>query len=594
MERSVQLLDNFPQVSSMNPAASPSQSHSRIALIADDELSNRVILKAMIEKMGYEVIQAENGEEAVALFEEQLPDLVLMDIMMPIVDGYEATARIKQLAGDLFVPVIFLTAMNNEAALSRCIEVGGDDFLTKPLSQTLLSAKVRSMERIQGLHKDLRTLYSLMQRDEEIAEQVFSGAVTAGNVALKHINNLLKPASVFSGDIMLTAFSPSRDLHVLLGDFTGHGLASALGALPASEVFRSMTTKGFSPQQILRAINNKLHNLLPTGMFLAVQFIKVSNTLNHITAYNCGMPDCFVLDGKTREIKHTILSKTLPLGITQDLDLNDGVQQILSVDEDDRVILATDGVTEARNLAGEIFGVDRFKQAMLHSVGNHSTMQVIEADLNEFCQDAQQEDDISLIEVPLVPQILPEWETVESDHGPEHTNLETVFDMTSDSVEFQVTLRGSQLKQSDPVPMLINNLQDIPNLKDHQRPLFTILTELFANALDHGILKLDSQLKNGIDGFTHYFERREKLLQQTLDGYVRIGMRVHPLENGGFIVIQIEDSGKGFDFANQDTKPITMESFSGRGIMLVKKLCESLRYIEPGNKAEAIYSWVNI
>ncbi|MEW8046827.1 MAG: response regulator, partial [Candidatus Thiodiazotropha sp.] len=236
--------------------------HSGIALIVEDEVTNRMILKALLKKHGYNVIEAENGVEAIQHFKKQSPDIIFMDVMMPVMDGYEAASEIKRQAGDEFVPIIFLTAMSDEKALARCVEVGGDDFLSKPYSFTVLSAKVKAMERIRTLHQDTRMLYSRMQRDEEIAEQVFSSAVIAGNVALEHIRSLLKPASVFSGDLMLTAFAPSHDLHVLLGDFTGHGLAAALGALPTSEAFRSMTAKGFAPQQILFAINNKLHDLL--------------------------------------------------------------------------------------------------------------------------------------------------------------------------------------------------------------------------------------------------------------------------------------------------------------------------------------------
>ncbi len=576
----------------MNQAVSSQQFTKRLALIADDELSNRVILRALIRKLGYEVIQAENGVEAVELFTHYHPDLVLMDVMMPISDGYQATAKIKELSGDRFVPVIFLTAMTDEASLARCIEVGGDDFLTKPYSHTLLAAKVTSMERIQGLHKDIRTLYGRMQRDEEIAEQVFSGAVVAGNVGLEQIHSLLRPASVFSGDVMLTAFSPTQDLHVMLGDFTGHGLASALGALPASEVFRTMTAKGFSPQQILRAINNKLHNLLPTGMFLAVQFIRVSNKLDRILAFNCGMPDCFVLDGETRAIKYPISSNSLPLGITTDFDLNDCVQHI-QVKRGDRVLLASDGATEARNRDGQYFGSDRFKKSIQESIGSEYVLDSIGVALEEFCEEAEQDDDISLVEVPLIPQLFPTWESMNVSQKPRHESTETEFDLESDSIEIQVTLHGNQLRQADPVPMLINTLQESANLKQHHRSIFTVLTELFANALDHGVLNLDSKLKEGMDGFVHYFEIREELLKKSIDGYIRIGLRVHPVEHGGFIVIQVEDSGSGFNFKERPRQPVNAQSFSGRGIMLVEKLCESFRYYDPGNKAEAVYQWVN-
>ncbi|MCU7811104.1 MAG: fused response regulator/phosphatase, partial [Candidatus Thiodiazotropha sp. (ex Notomyrtea botanica)] len=323
----------------------------RLALIVEDEETNRLILKSLVKKQGYDVVEAKNGVEAVRCFHEHEPDLVFMDVMMPEMDGYEATTKIKQAAGDHFVPIIFLTAMSDEKALARCVEVGGDDFLAKPFSFTLLSAKVKAMERIRSLHQATRMLYSRMQRDEEIAEQVFSGAVVAGNVALDQIRSLLKPASVFSGDLLLTAFAPSHDLHILLGDFTGHGLAAALGALPTSEVFRSMTAKGFAPQQILFAINNKLNDLLPTGMFLATQFVKVDYHLDHIMMINCGMPDCFVIDHKKRQIKQTVGSQSLPLGIAADINFKNDIHYI-PIEEGNRVILATDGVTEARNADG--------------------------------------------------------------------------------------------------------------------------------------------------------------------------------------------------------------------------------------------------
>ncbi|MCU7947148.1 MAG: fused response regulator/phosphatase, partial [Candidatus Thiodiazotropha sp. (ex Cardiolucina cf. quadrata)] len=382
-----------------------SQNHG-LALIVEDEITNRMILKALLKKRGYKVIEAENGANAIQLFQQHGPDIIFMDVMMPVMDGYEAAAKIKQLSGDHFVPIIFLTAMSDEDALARCVEVGGDDFLSKPYSFTVLSAKVKAMERIRILHRDTRMLYSRMQRDEEIAEQVFSGAVIAGNVALEHIRSLLRPASVFSGDLMLTAFAPSHDLHVLLGDFTGHGLAAALGALPTSEVFRSMTAKGFAPQQILFAINNKLHNLLPTGMFLAAQFVKIDHLLDQIMIINCGMPDCYLIEKNSMRIKERIVSQSLPLGIAPDIDLKDEFHH-LRVEEGDRVILATDGVTEARNSQGELFGQKRFIQAINGSHAHAYILDKLAIDLEAFCQDAPQDDDISVVEVPLIPELLP-------------------------------------------------------------------------------------------------------------------------------------------------------------------------------------------
>jgi CheY-like chemotaxis protein len=571
----------------------PSINESRgVALIVEDEITNRMILKKLLIKHGYTVIEAGNGVQAVRHFEQHSPDIIFMDVMMPEMDGYEATKRIKQQAGDHFVPIIFLTAMADEKALARCVEVGGDDFLSKPYSFTVLSAKVKAMERIRMLQQDTRRLYSRMQRDEEIAEQVFSGAVVAENVALDYIHSLLKPANVFSGDLLLTAYAPSHDLNILLGDFTGHGLAAALGALPTSEAFRSMTAKGFAPQHILLAINNKLHSLLPTGMFLAVQFVKVDHQLDHITIINCGMPDCYLIEKETRRIKQRIVSQTLPLGIAPEIDLKDEFH-FLRIQEGDRIMLATDGVTEARNSQGELFGQLRYTEAIEQSTEYNEILDKLSRDLDAFCKDAAQDDDISVVEVPLTRQLLPGWDSAARYSEVQKEFPDSFLKNHPDCIEFQFTLFGSQLRHADPIPILINSIQETAGLHEHRRPLFTILTELYVNALDHGVLKLDSGLKQGENGFTNYFQQREQQLINLTRGYVRVNLRIYNRENGGFIVITIEDSGKGFDFKNHKRNASSDQIYNGRGLMLVESLCKQLHFFEPGNKAEAIYAWTN-
>ncbi len=564
----------------------------QLALIVEDEETNRLILKALLKKRGYEVVEAVNGEQAIECFSLHEPDIIFMDVMMPVMDGYEATRRIKALAGDHFVPVIFLTAMSDEKALARCIEVGGDDFLAKPYSFTVLSARVTAMERIHALHQSTRALYSRMQRDQEIAEQVFSNAVVADNVALEQIRSLLRPANVFSGDLLLTAFAPSHDLHVLLGDFTGHGLAAALGALPTSEVFRTMTAKGFAPHQILYAINNKLNALLPTGMFLAAQFLKVDSQLDHITLINCGMPDCFLVAGDDQRIKEQIGARSLPLGIAPDISYKDETRYI-PVEAGDRVILATDGVTEARNPAGEFFGKRRLIDTISGGCDGGYLIDQLAQALDHFCRKAPQDDDISAVEIPLIPLLLPGWET--DDRASAATEAELLEALQAggenDNVEFSLTLRGSQLRHADPVPILINYILETAGLHGHRRPLFTILTELYVNALDHGILQLDSTLKQGEDGFSRYFRQRELRLQSLSEGEICISLRIHPRNSGGYMRIRVEDSGRGFDFTAPTHEPAPETLFSGRGILLVRSLCKQLQYTAPGNQVEALFVW---
>jgi DNA-binding response OmpR family regulator len=125
------------------------------ALIVDDEVSHQIILKSHLKKQSYKVIEAANGREAIDLFRSENPGIIFMDVMMPEVDGYEATVQIKAEAGKHFVPIIFLTAMTDEESLSRCIEAGGDDFIVKPYDKFILEAKIRATQRIATLTREM-------------------------------------------------------------------------------------------------------------------------------------------------------------------------------------------------------------------------------------------------------------------------------------------------------------------------------------------------------------------------------------------------------------------------------------------------------
>ncbi len=144
-------------------------------LVVDDNRTNLHILQVFLKKLGHEVILAENGADGIARFTEHAPDLILLDIMMPIMDGFEATRRIKQMAADRWMPVILLSALNRDENLVAGLDAGADDYLSKPINFVVLEAKLRSIQRTLLLQQQV---IDAMRREQAISDNIIDALVT--------------------------------------------------------------------------------------------------------------------------------------------------------------------------------------------------------------------------------------------------------------------------------------------------------------------------------------------------------------------------------------------------------------------------------
>jgi len=144
-------------------------------LIVDDSATIRAALKGLVERMGHSVAEAKNGEEALQLYQQERPGLVLIDVVMPVMDGYEAARRMREANPDEWVPIIFLSSKEADQDLDRAIEAGGDDYLVKPVSFVVLNAKIRALHRIESMRSKLldvsRDLASANRELEKLSRQ---------------------------------------------------------------------------------------------------------------------------------------------------------------------------------------------------------------------------------------------------------------------------------------------------------------------------------------------------------------------------------------------------------------------------------------
>ncbi len=438
------------------------------------------------------------------------------------------------------------------------------------------------MLRISLLHQKLQGMYSRINREQEIAESVFTNAIQISNIENPNIQNCIRPASTFSGDMILSAYAPSRDLFYMIGDFTGHGLSAALGALPVSEVFRAMVSKGFDGEDILTAINKKLKSLLPSGMFFGTQLVVVNHDLEHARIFNAGMPDILIVDGLNNTIKHRIKSRGLPLGIVESIDPKNIVQYV-PIKQNDRNFMYSDGLTEARNQNDHELGEQRLEQAILGAADNNSFKQIF-TDLDAFCGTTALADDVTLVEITCVHGLFPRTD-------PEYIS-QSRKERHEDRGDWSLSMRfnGARLRETNPIPILMNHIVELEGAHTERQALFTIMTELYVNALDHGVLGLNSSLKSDPSGFASYFEDREKKLKALDSGYVKFDIAIKKSDRVRNITIQLEDSGDGFDYKNYKASSDDL-ALSGRGILLLEELCDSLQYFGNGNIARAIFSW---
>ncbi|MDH5544129.1 MAG: fused response regulator/phosphatase [Gammaproteobacteria bacterium] len=367
-------------------------------LVVDDDEINRMVLNGILDGGRYDVFFAENGAEGVEVFEKERPDIVLMDVLMPVMDGRVAATKIKELAGDEFVPVIFLTSLTDEDELAECVSVGGDDFLTKPFSKTILEAKITAFLRTRVLYQQIQQHNQMMMQEYLYAEKIFARLNTRGVLKDLPFNHISTPQSMFNGDMLLAAKRQDGGLNVFVGDATGHGLPAAIGVLPVSDIFYDMTEHGRKSADIVLAINQKLKTFLPTELFLCACLMEFSLDMSVAKIWNGGLPDGLIYNARSGDIRERVASNRLPLGIMGNASLDTSFTTY-HLKEGDSIYVFSDGITEAEDENGDMLGMDGLERCLIKSHQKTEPFNYLSRLLAQYRGDREQSDDLTLIQV---------------------------------------------------------------------------------------------------------------------------------------------------------------------------------------------------
>ena len=562
-------------------------------LIVDDHAYNRELLAFILEDEGHSCIEASNGQEACdRCAEDGDIQLVLMDVNMPVMDGIEATRIIKANAKGDYLTVIFVTALDNAEVLVECLDAGGDDFVPKPINENILISKLKAHARNQTLYNKLKETNGeleyhkrIMDREHRIVEHIFNNDVTLGDTRCENVHTYTSPASLFNGDLLLTAPAPTGGVYVLLGDFTGHGLAAAVGSLPVSSIFYDYASRQKSISSMVKTINSRLIKLLPHGMFFCATVIYLEPNGQQLQLWAGGMNDVIGIEpGAKKLVKYE--SQHMPLGILEGDEFDERLE-LLQLPLGTRLYVFTDGINEAKNCEGEELGFEVIDQIVL---AQGDVINDLVAKVREFTEGCEQADDVSVLEVICQPVVHRMCKTQAiADVGADYRNAESF------PWQLSMHLKASDLRTRDLVDQIVKFLGTIHGIELHQDKIFTIISELYSNALEHGVLRLSSSLKATPDGFDEYYRLRQMRLAELKTDWIDINMaylRGNPSQGlANKLQIIVRDSGDGFDTTEINLQQDLNGDSHGRGLSLLATFCESLNYSDNGCTVTAVYAF---
>lgn len=370
-------------------------------LIVDDTSTNRQILAVFLRKLGFATVMAENGVKAIEAFKAEQPDLILMDVMMPEMDGYEATRHIKALCGNRWVPVIFLSALDKDENLVLGLDAGGDDYLYKPVNFVILDAKLHSLvrtldwqRRLDENARRLQKYHDVQEAEHALAQDIVERQMLRKGLSDRSVRHWVAPAANFSGDIVAATRGPSGDLYVMLADATGHGLGAAICTLPVLSVFYSLAETGAALAWIVSEVNRQLLATMPVGRFVAAAMLCIEAERDQAELWVGGTPDVLHV-AEDGSLRNRFPSTQVPLGVVE-FNGDEANPQRIDIVRGDQFVLTSDGLVEAADEQGVQFGVAGIVDAIASTPGGERVAAIQHA-LQRHSGDLAPHDDVSLL-----------------------------------------------------------------------------------------------------------------------------------------------------------------------------------------------------
>ena len=392
----------------MSDEMTSEQQETAKILVVDDEPRNVKILQIQLNARGYTVYTAADGLEALDIVDKEMPDLILLDINMPKIDGFEVVKRIRKNKTTEFIPIVMITALRDTRENRiKSIESGADDFIEKPFDSLEVLARVRSLLRIKQYQDTLAEHNARLEEELQMARSIQEILIPQDGVQELsgfRIASRCCPEMAVGGDFFdIWEIAPNR-LGVFISDVMGHGVSAAFVTVFIKTILAEFQQQiEDNPGYLLEILNTRFNDLISSRLFMfATAFCGIINLdKEELVCANAGhsFPLLYNADKQTY---HTIGDKNTGngLGIWQESVYQ---TQHYPFDRSSKIFLYTDGVYEAKNPEGEEFTAERLEELVRACTDQPAAKLIanVSEAIDVFTDTCPKEDDLTLIAIEV-------------------------------------------------------------------------------------------------------------------------------------------------------------------------------------------------
>lgn len=370
-------------------------------LIVDDTPDNLRLLSQMLSEQGYGVRAVASGSRALASVRAAPPDLILLDIKMPGMNGYEVCERLKADERTRDIPIIFISSLDAIQDKVKAFTAGGVDYVTKPFQLEEVLARVETHLALRKLQQQLQDANKKMKQELALAGEVQASflPIELPDTPGWQLAATLEPARETSGDFYDIIVLPNGRLGILVADVVDKGVGAALYMALSRTLIRTYAAEyPEQPELALSAVNRRIVADTYANQFVTVFYGTLDLVTGTLTYCNAGHNPPILLSAEEEDAVQLLSRTGMALGVVEDAVWEQGIVQLA---HGDVVVLYTDGVTDAQDQQGTFFGKERLQEVARANLfrSAQEVQEALIAEVHGFVGDAPRFDDLALMVV---------------------------------------------------------------------------------------------------------------------------------------------------------------------------------------------------